>query len=136
MAVSWVVVPIAHPSVAKYPEGYTLSTMNRFRSLLGPQIPAVDVTTAHERGPGVALLDVREPDEWSDAHAPGAHHLPLGDLALERLPAAETVYVICRSGNRSAMATQALVEAGIDAHNVDGGMISWTRAGLPVERGS
>jgi rhodanese-related sulfurtransferase len=110
--------------------------MTRFSRVLGPRIPSVDVDAAHRRGPSIALLDVREPDEWADAHAPGAMHLPLGQLALEALPEAPTVYVICRSGNRSAMATKALVEAGIDAHNVEGGMIAWTRAGLPVDRGA
>jgi rhodanese-related sulfurtransferase len=110
--------------------------MTRLSSFLGPRIPTVDVNAAHQRDPSVALLDVREPDEWAEAHAPGAQHLPLGQLALEALPAAKTIYVICRSGNRSGMATKALVEAGVDAHNVDGGMIAWTRAGLPVERGA
>ena len=48
------------------------------------------------------------------------------------LPTSATIYVICRSGNRSATATRALVAAGLDAYNVAGGMNAWTDAGLPV----
>ncbi len=39
----------------------------------------------------------------------------------------------CRSGARSAMATQAFSEAGFDAHNMAGGLLAWDAAGLPLE---
>ncbi|WP_229023059.1 rhodanese-like domain-containing protein [Actinomarinicola tropica] len=111
--------------------------MNLFSRLTASatSIPAVDVETAASRSAGTVLVDVREPDEWSAGHAPGAVHVPLGSLDPERLPAADVVFVICRSGNRSAMATQALRAVGIDARNVEGGMGAWQQAGLPVERG-
>lgn len=108
--------------------------MDLLSRLMGPPMPTVDVAAAHARPPGVVLLDVREPVEWAGGHAPGAHHQPLGQLDPSRLPAAAPVYVICRSGNRSAHATRALIAAGVDAHNVAGGMNAWARAGLPVER--
>lgn len=97
-----------------------------------PIIPAVTVVKAHQRPAGVVLLDVREPTEWADGHAPGAVLQPLGQLDSTDLPATATIYVICRSGNRSAAATGALVAAGLDAYNVAGGMNAWTEAGLPV----
>ena len=97
-------------------------------------IPTVSVIDAHQRPAGVLLLDVREPAEWADGHAPGALLRPLGQLDATDLPASATVYVICRSGNRSATATRALVAAGFDAHNVTGGMNEWTETGLPVNR--
>lgn len=77
------------------------------------------------------LLDVRELDEWVAGHAPRARHIPLGDLGLRsaEIPADETVYVICRSGNRSAHATHALNGAGWRAVNVVGGMHEWEAAG-------
>jgi rhodanese-related sulfurtransferase len=43
------------------------------------------------------------------------------------------VVFYCRSGARSAMATQAFAEAGYDAHNMAGGLLSWDAAGLPLE---
>jgi rhodanese-related sulfurtransferase len=80
------------------------------------------------------LLDVRESDEWVAGHAPDARHIPLGDLGARsvEIPVDQTVYVICRSGNRSAHATHALNGAGWHAVNVAGGMHEWEAAGLPM----
>ena len=82
---------------------------------------------------GYALLDVREQDEWDAGHAPGALHIPLGDLPsrVEELPEADLL-VTCRSGGRSAQATAWLNQAGWDARNLDGGMKSWAAADLPI----
>jgi rhodanese-related sulfurtransferase len=110
-----------------------MSILSRFT---GPTLPSVDATTAHERPRGVLLVDVREPSEWTGGHAPAAYHQPLGRLDPARLPRADAYYVICRSGNRSARATKALIDAGLDAHNVHGGMNAWTHAGLPVVTGA
>lgn len=83
---------------------------------------------------GVTLLDVREPDEWAAGHAPEAVHIPMGDLAgrLNDLPADNEVYVVCRSGGRSARVTAYLNANGWDAKNVGGGMQSWHAAGRPM----
>lgn len=80
------------------------------------------------------LLDVREQDEWVAGHAPEARHIPLGDLGTRsgEIPADQTVYVICRSGNRSAHAAHALNGAGWHAVNVAGGMHEWEAAGRPM----
>jgi rhodanese-related sulfurtransferase len=89
---------------------------------------------AHRRPEGTVLLDVREADEWAAGHAPGATHLPLGELHVDRLPPGATVLCICRSGGRSGRAASALRSAGIEAVNVAGGMAAWAAAGLPVVR--
>jgi len=83
---------------------------------------------------GAWLLDVREDDEWTAGYAPGARHIPLGQLGARtaEIPQDEVVYVICRSGGRSARATQALSAAGWDAINVAGGMQDWAAAGRPM----
>jgi rhodanese-related sulfurtransferase len=80
------------------------------------------------------LLDVREPDEWVAGHAPEATFIPLGELGQRsaEIPADQTVYVICRSGHRSAQATAALNAAGWQAVNVAGGMQQWAAAGRPM----
>ena len=80
----------------------------------------------------VLLLDVREPHEWAAGHAAGAVHLPLSAFDLTAVPTDRPVYAICRSGKRSAQATEALVAAGLDVTNVEGGMLAWAEAGLPV----
>ena len=80
------------------------------------------------------LLDVREPDEWVAGHAPDAIHIRLRELGVRagELPRDREVYIICRSGNRSAYATQALASAGLNAVNVADGMTGWAVAGRPM----
>lgn len=83
---------------------------------------------------GVFLLDVREDDEWAAGHAPQAVHVRLGELGARagELPRDREVYVICRSGARSAYAAQALAGAGWSAVNVADGMTGWAVAGRPM----
>ncbi|AOR30015.1 sulfurtransferase [Streptomyces fodineus] len=82
------------------------------------------------------LLDVRELDEWSAGHAPGAvHHSLTGLLAGVPLPTearGRRLVVICRSGNRSRRAAELLTAGGAEAVDVIGGMRAWAQAGLPV----
>ncbi|MGO4593625.1 rhodanese-like domain-containing protein [Leifsonia sp. 2TAF2] len=82
------------------------------------------------------LLDVREPYEWEAGHAPAAHHIPLAELGdrQHELPEDRQLLVICRSGARSRMVTDALNEANYPAANVVGGMGAWQAAGGPVQR--
>jgi rhodanese-related sulfurtransferase len=85
---------------------------------------------------GAALLDVREACEWAAGHAPGALHMPLTRLLAGVAPPPSAqgrpVVVICRSGNRSRQAAELLVDSGVEAADVTGGMIAWAREGLPV----
>lgn len=73
------------------------------------------------------LLDVREPAEVAASTLPNAFHIPLGQLAdrLDELDPAIPVAVICRSGGRSAKATQLLLQVGYTAANVAGGMLAY-----------
>jgi rhodanese-related sulfurtransferase len=99
----------------------------------GGGLPEVAVTEVDALlAGGAALLDVREGYEWDAGHAPDAAHLPMGELSIEALPAGRPLLVVCHVGGRSAVATDALVRAGIEAANVAGGMDAWRRAGLPV----
>jgi rhodanese-related sulfurtransferase len=92
-----------------------------------PSVPSITPEAVAE---GVALVDVREDDEWQAGHAPGALHIPLGQLTdrLGELPEGELV-VVCRSGGRSGRAVAWLNENGFDAVNLDGGMQAWNGAG-------
>jgi rhodanese-related sulfurtransferase len=92
------------------------------------EIPAASVPD------GAWLLDVREDDEWAAGHAPGATHIPVGELSSRatEIPRDTTVYVICRSGGRSARAAFALSTSGWDVLNVAGGMQDWAAAGRPM----
>jgi rhodanese-related sulfurtransferase len=90
-----------------------------------PEVPAAEVPDQ------AYLVDVREDDEWIAGHAPGAQHIPLGALGERsgQVPRDREVYVICRSGARSARAVQALNAAGWQALNVADGMQGWESAG-------
>ena len=103
-----------------------------------PDVPQIDVASAWEqaRAGQSYILDVREPEELDEIAVSGAIHIPLGSLADEAptLPQDRDLLVICRSGVRSAFATQYLLDAGfIGAKNVSGGVIAWAEAQLPFE---
>jgi rhodanese-related sulfurtransferase len=81
------------------------------------------------------LLDVREPDEWAAGHAPGAIHVPMGEIParLAELPADADVVVVCHVGGRSSRTTAWLMEQGYACRNLTGGMVAYAAAGHPLE---
>ncbi|MCQ4083219.1 rhodanese-like domain-containing protein [Streptomyces sp. RB6PN25] len=95
------------------------------------QLPTVDAAAVPSDG---YLLDVREPDEWAAGHAEEAVHIPMGEVVarIAEVPAGRTVHVVCRVGGRSAQVAQYLIAQGVDAVNVDGGMLAWEAAGRPL----
>jgi rhodanese-related sulfurtransferase len=82
---------------------------------------------------GAVLLDVREDDEFAAGHAPGALHVPLGEVPARagELPEDE-VFVLCRAGGRATRAAQWLQANGYDAVVVEGGTGAWVEAGRPL----
>lgn len=97
-------------------------------------IPEVDPVEAMRltNESGAILLDVREDDEWSAGHAPGAIHRPLGSLDVSAYDPTVQVVAVCRSGKRSAVAAGQLAAAGITVYNLAGGMQAWLGSGQPV----
>jgi rhodanese-related sulfurtransferase len=101
-------------------------------------VPEIDVAElAARREAGAPVLDVRNPDEYDEAHVAGAVLIPLGELVerVDEVPTGGSLPVICRSGGRSLRAADWLREQGIDAVNVAGGIIAWIDAGQPTETG-
>ena len=81
------------------------------------------------------MVDIRQPSEWEEGRIPGADLIPL-----EQLPARAAeieddrpIIFMCRSGNRSAMATEAFVASGRSAFNLAGGIEAWVETGLEIE---
>jgi len=95
-----------------------------------PLVAAIDAIALVSDGKGW-LLDVREPHEWDAGHAEQAHSLPMSQIQdrFGELPTDEPLIVVCQAGYRSSRVTAALIDAGYDATNVDGGMLSWVQAG-------
>jgi rhodanese-related sulfurtransferase len=100
----------------------------------------VSVAQAHQlREDGVFVLDVRQPDEWSELHIPGATLIPLDQLEarLSEIPQDQQVLVYCRSGNRSKTGSDILRKAGFDqVTSMAGGIKEWSAAGYPTESGN
>jgi rhodanese-related sulfurtransferase len=96
-----------------------------------PDVPSVEPAGVPA---DARILDVREPDEWDAGHVEGALHIPLAELPgrVGELPDDENLYVVCRTGGRSARAVAWLVQNGYDAVNLDGGMGAWAASGRPM----
>ncbi|REE66744.1 rhodanese-related sulfurtransferase [Paenibacillus taihuensis] len=80
-------------------------------------------------GEALHIVDVREPAEFAFCRIPGAKSIPLGDLEerIYELDPSQDYVVVCRSGNRSDMACQLLMEKGfINVINAVQGMAVWT----------
>ncbi|HXF57393.1 MAG TPA: rhodanese-like domain-containing protein [Actinomycetota bacterium] len=95
-----------------------------------------DPQTVHARRGEVQILDVRELYEWDAGHIEGAIHIPLNDVLAGkeqgRLDPGKPVVVVCKTGNRSELATLMLQARGYDAHNLEGGTERWVASGLPI----
>ncbi len=102
-------------------------------------IPLVSVQEAKTRGSAI-FVDVRRPDEYQGelGHIEGAHLFTLEtdfEMALTKLPKDQEYIFVCRSGARSARATEMAMRAGFSSvSNMEGGMLAWNEAGFPVTR--
>ncbi|MFD7609997.1 rhodanese-like domain-containing protein [Streptomyces sp. NPDC059828] len=98
-------------------------------------LPSIEAASVPADG---LVVDVREGDEWVAGHVEGALHIPMSDFVARFGEVTEAVadgrraHVMCRVGGRSAQVTQYLVQQGIDAVNIDGGMLAWQSAGRPM----
>jgi sulfur-carrier protein adenylyltransferase/sulfurtransferase len=104
------------------------------------RIDEVDPTVVREQvSNGAVVVDVRETEEWSAGHIPGAHHVPKSYLEsrIEGVVPDRSAHVIlyCQSGNRSAWATRTLAD-DLGYENVEsmvGGFTLWKDRGYEVQ---
>ena len=99
--------------------GYTSITMDEAKEIFGTQGDYI-------------ILDVRRADEFAQGHIPGAINIANEDIAdvepAELSDKEQTIYVYCRSGNRSKQASAKLAAMGY-THIIEfGGIIDWTGA--------
>lgn len=85
----------------------------------------------------IVLLDVRTPQEFAEGYIPGAVNIDVMAPDFVKnveaaVPKERPVAVYCRSGRRSAEAMEKLLAAGYDVTDLDGGIMAWQEAGLPV----
>lgn len=91
-----------------------------------------DLKLVLKENKNIQLLDVRTPSEVSDGAIFDAKQINLvsnnfEEKAIEILNKEEPVYIYCRSGTRSKIAANILVENGYDVYNVKGGYLEWKR---------
>lgn len=83
------------------------------------------------------LLDVREQDEWDDAHISDSILIPLSQLSerVSEIPNDKPVHILCHSGQRSLYAVRMLEQYGHeDPKSVAGGIVAWVQSGRPITR--
>ena|SRR5690242_11986776 len=83
----------------------------------------------------IQLIDVRQAYEHEAGRIAGDRLIELMHLGAqaETIDRDRPIVFYCRTGSRSAMATEAFRGAGFDAHNMAGGLVEWQAVGLPLE---
>ncbi|RME89622.1 MAG: rhodanese-like domain-containing protein [Anaerolineae bacterium] len=101
--------------------------------------PEISVDQAYEKyQAGAFFLDVRTVEEWNEYHIPNATLIPLDELPnrLDEVPRDREIVVVCRSGNRSQVGRDILLDAGFPrVTSMAGGVKTWRSAGYPVVSG-
>ena len=90
-----------------------------------------------EKNKSIFLLDVRTPQENSQARLPGAVLIPINEFErrIREVPRNKTILVYCAVGSRSKPAAELLSKNGYkDVYNMTDGIVGWYRNGFQIER--
>ncbi len=103
------------------------------------KVSAADVKAAIDTKEKAIILDVRDPGEFAAGHLPGAVNISRGTLefnVFNKIPDQNAkIYVYCKTGSRSALATKTLNDLGYkNAVLMDALFEDWIKAGYPVVR--
>lgn len=115
----------------------------QLRELIEPVLPRAagalkpEEVAALVRQRRVSLVDTREPAVYARAHLPGAVNMPIEQIEsrlaeLHMLPAPPVIY--CRSGDKTKDMAARLAEQGVPVSFLEGGVLGWEAAGLPLDR--
>jgi rhodanese-related sulfurtransferase len=99
-----------------------------------------EVKKRMDAGEKFLLVDVREDNEWTNGHIPGAVHMGRGiierDLETKVPDPSAKLILYCGGGFRSALSADNLQKMGYkNVESMDGGWKGWVEAGLPTEKG-
>ncbi|CAM3404500.1 rhodanese-like domain-containing protein [Marinicrinis lubricantis] len=91
------------------------------------EMTAKEVENRLAEGECPLIIDVREVEEVREGKIPGAVNIPLGlvEFRMHELDKSKEYIIVCRSGGRSARASQFLEEHGYQVINMAGGMLAW-----------
>ncbi|MEM6828198.1 MAG: rhodanese-like domain-containing protein [Pseudomonadota bacterium] len=104
-------------------------------SLVRDLSPA-EVASLIETG-DVRVIDVRTDEEVAQGVLPGAEHIAMSEFDPAAVATSDSrpILLYCRSGRRSRVVGEALVEhTGEPAQHLDGGILAWAEAGYPIEQ--
>lgn len=101
-------------------------------------VPPADAEAVLVENGDAVLLDIRTPEEYSEARIDGSENIDFyePDFAdrLAELDPDGTYVVYCRSGNRSGQALEIFRDLGFnEVYEIDGGIINWYDSGYPVD---
>ena len=104
-------------------------------------LPPAEFGEFIETQPSLTLLDVRTPEEFSESHLPGAINIDMQtarfvDEVKASVAESSPIALYCRSGRRSAEAAASLAKAGFSTADLEGGILAWQKAELPVTDGT
>lgn len=102
-----------------------------------PTVTAAEVGARGNPPAATVLVDVRSPLEFESEHVVGSLNVPMADLEarIGEVPEAGEVVVVCRTGVRSFGAAETLARAGRKPRVLEGGVLAWRKAGLPLVLG-
>jgi rhodanese-related sulfurtransferase len=102
-----------------------------------PEVTVEELREALAQTTPPLVLDVREPHEWRLVRMAAARHLPMNDVPdhLESLPRDRQVVVMCAHGSRSYSVAAWLIEQGVNASSLQGGITQWASRGGTIEQG-
>lgn len=101
-------------------------------------VSAEQIKTWRDEGSAV-IVDVREPNEWDEAHIPGATLIPLSNFDPDAVPDPGDKHLVlhCRSGRRCGLASEKMVAGGYSGviKRMEGGFLAWDAAGYDKQSG-
>ena len=102
-----------------------------------PTITPGELDALRGRDTAPLILDVRSPIEFEAERIEGSLNVPLDalDARLDEIPEGADLVVVCRTGVRATIAAESLARTGRRARVLDGGVLAWRRARLPLREG-
>ena len=100
-------------------------------------ITSREAKTLLERNKNVFLLDVRTPQENSQARLPGTVLIPIGEFErrIGEVPKNKIILVYCAVGARSKPVADLLSQRGYkEVYHMSDGLVGWYRNGFPLQR--
>lgn len=111
--------------------------LNDEPEIVVPELTVEEVQDSLAKAVPPLLIDIREPYEWRLVRIPNTCHIPMNEVPdhLDKLPRDRPVVIFCAHGSRSYSVAAWLIEQGVNASSMAGGITQWASRGGAVEQG-